>query len=464
MVKIHFPVPLFFAWLLTFGNPLKAQVWSDVGGGTGMGTVFCVYADKVDDLLYVGGIYDTLGPDSLQSRGFAAWDGTKWIDLTQGINGYGNDFTRAIGRYNGEIYHSVELGGIFYGEQREDHRIAKFSCTNPDCHGNTAYAFQEYQGELYVGGTFLSFKETPNDLLYGIVKWNGVSWSKVGGGFRSIVPVEETGVNALFVYKGKLYAGGTFDSAGTIGCNNIAVWDGIVWNKVGTGLRGAPDGKPAVDALISYKGALIAGGTFDSAGSISARNIAKWDGTSWTSLDVNFNETVMALCVYKKNLYAGGYFSFNGEASNHVAKWDGISWSALGGGITSAIKIVRSLTVWDKKLVVGGAFTELEDSIVVANIATWKISSNEPIPLKESDFVTSTDIISGPSVIHLKGPEWIRQIDVIDQLGRLFPVQVFSNGNFNSSIELEVKNWAPGIYILRIHTNAGIVNKKIVVM
>lgn len=463
-MKKLFLLPLFFTLLLSSGMPVNAQgVWSDIYGGTSKGTVFSVYADKVDNILYVGGNYDTLGPNYYPSRGFGTWDGNQWYDLTQG--GFGNDITKAIGRYNGQIFHSVDIGAVFYGEQTGDHRIAKFSCTNANCHGNTAYAFQEYQGELYMGGTFLSFEDTPNDLVYGILKWNGTTWSKVGGGFRSIHPVDGTGVHALYVYQGKLYAGGTFDTAGTVACSNIAVWDGTAWSNVGTGIRHAPDGKPRVNALTTYKGALIAGGIFDSAGSVSATCMAKWDGTSWSSLNATFDAAVKAVCVYKKDLYAGGDFSFNGLDSNHVARYNGTTWSSLGGGITGG-KFVRSLTVWDRKLIVGGAFTQIQDTIVVFNVAAWKIANNlkEGEPLQESDFVMTPNLISCPATIHLSGPEEITQIEVIDQTGSRYLLQEFTNDNSDTSIELEAKNWHQGVYMIRLHTAAGIVNKKIVVM
>lgn len=463
-MKKCFLLSLFPAMLLSSQITLKAQVWTDVNGGATIGNVFAVYADKYDSKLYVGGNFDTLGPDYYPSRGFGSWDGTQWVDLTGGNDGFGNDFTRAIGRYNGQIYHSVDIGAIFYGEQTEDHRIAKFSCTSINCHGNTAYAFQEYQGELYVGGTFLSFEDTPNDLLYRIIKWNGISWSKVGGGFRSIHPDGETGVHALFIYQGKLYAGGSFDTAGTVACNSIAVWNGTAWSNVGTGLRGAQDGKPKVKALTTYKGSLIAGGVFDSAGSVAATNIAKWNGTSWISLNATFDKAVMALCVYKKVLYAGGGFSFNGIDSNHIAGWDGTSWSPLGGGITGG-KFVRGLTVWNRMLIAGGTFTELEDTIAVNNIAAWKISnSGGNLVLKESDFVVAPNIITCPALIRLTGLQAITQIEVIDQCGIRCLVQEFSGDNFNTSIELQAANWSKGIYILRLHTAQGMVNKKIVVM
>lgn len=462
-----FYVPAILMILLSFQMSLKAQIWKDVYYGSSKGTVFQVYADKVDDLLYVAGNYDTLGPDFYPSRGFGTWDGNQWVDWTGGNDGFGNDISKAVGRYNGEIYHSVDIGAVFYGEQTEEHRIAKFACTNPNCHGNTAYAFQEYQGELYVGGTFRAFKDTPDDMLYGMIKWNGTTWSKVGGGVRGINTVNGTGVHTLFVYQGLLYAGGTFDSAGTVAANNIAVWDGTTWSPVGLGVHGAPEGKPRIESITSWKGDLVVGGVFDSAGNVAATNVARWDGTSWKSLNANFDAPVKALCVYKKVLYAGGDFNFAGQDSNHIAKYDGITWSSLGGGMTGG-KFVRSLCVWKKMLVVGGAFTELEDTIKVGNVATWTMLSNpakeeEIKPLVESEFKIAPNIISCPAVVNLSGPQEITRIEVIDESGRLYMAEEFSSDDINTSIKFHATNWDKGMYKVRLHTPAGIVNKKIVV-
>jgi len=88
---------------------------------------------------------------------------------------------------------------------------------------------------------------------------------------------------ALAVYNGALIAGGDFTTAGGVTCNDIASWDGSAWQPLGGGLSGG--GLYAgVYALAVYNGALIAGGSFTTAGGVTCSRIARWDGNTWQSL------------------------------------------------------------------------------------------------------------------------------------------------------------------------------------
>jgi hypothetical protein len=109
-----------------------------------------------------------------------------------------------------------------------------------------------------------------------------------------------------------------------------------------------------VYALAVYQGKLIAGGFFTSAGGVPARNIAAWDGISWSALGDGVDLRVNALAVYDGKLIVGGgatSFYFN---QDFLASWDGQSWSSLGSGTNG---VIYALTVYDHGLVVGGNFT-----------------------------------------------------------------------------------------------------------
>jgi len=74
--------------------------------------------------------------------------------------------------------------------------------------------------------------------------------------------------------------------------------------------------------------ALYAGGIFASAGSGAVRNIAKWDGASWSALGSGLDGgglEVSALTVFDDGtgpaLFASGKFTIAGGApANHIAK------------------------------------------------------------------------------------------------------------------------------------------------
>lgn len=100
---------------------------------------------------------------------------------------------------------------------------------------------------------------------------------------------------------------------------------------------------------------VYAGGYFATAGGVAAKNIAKWDGTNWSTLGSGTNSTVRAIAVYGSEVYAGGYFTIAGEVpANRIAKWNGTSWSALGSGTNGG---VHAIAVSGNHLYVGGSFT-----------------------------------------------------------------------------------------------------------
>ena len=68
-------------------------------------------------------------------------------------------------------------------------------------------------------------------------------------------------------------------------------------------------------------------------------HIAKWDGTNWSALvpGTGLDSYVASLCVFDSGsgpaLYAGGNFTHAGGVSARgIAKWNGTSWYALGSG------------------------------------------------------------------------------------------------------------------------------------
>ncbi|HXP52316.1 MAG TPA: T9SS type A sorting domain-containing protein, partial [Bacteroidia bacterium] len=77
-------------------------------------------------------------------------------------------------------------------------------------------------------------------------------------------------VEALTTYDSSLIAGGMFTDAGGIYVNNVAQWNGSIWDSLGGGLVGGPTNK-GVESLIAYNGMLIAGGQLP-----YVNGIAKW--------------------------------------------------------------------------------------------------------------------------------------------------------------------------------------------
>ena len=176
----------------------------------------------------------------------------------------------------------------------------------------------------------------------------------------------------------RLVVGGAFTLAGRVLANNVATWDGMNWQSLGTGVVG---GGGAVYALTVFNGELVAGGSFTSAGGTTVNRIARWDGSNWLPMSTGFNNTVKALSNYQGQLVAGGEFLIAGGTSvNRIATWDGTSWQPLGGGLTGNTVPgpgVYALEVFDDELVAGGVFTTA-GGISANSIAAWNGSNWRP--------------------------------------------------------------------------------------
>ncbi|MGI4866262.1 MAG: T9SS type A sorting domain-containing protein [Janthinobacterium lividum] len=134
---------------------------------------------------------------------------------------------------------------------------------------------------------------------------------------------------------GEIYAGGRFLTAGTAPAAHIARWNGTSWSTLGAGI-GLGVANPTIPEVVNAiavdgLGNVYAGGKFTLAGGVAVSNIARWNGTNWSALGAGLNGEVSALAVDGAgNVYAGGKFTTaGGSAAPYAARWNGTSWSAL---------------------------------------------------------------------------------------------------------------------------------------
>jgi hypothetical protein len=300
-----------------------------------------VHDDGSGPALYVGGEFTTAGGEVVNH--IARWNGAGWSDLSGAVG---------IGLDNSVLSFAVYDDG-----------------TGP---------------ALYAGGSFVT---AGGITVNRIARWDGVTWSALSG--PSGAGVGGGSVKALAVYDDgngpALYAGGDFSTAGGGTAYRLARWNGSAWSAV-SGLSGAS--YIAVIALAVYEdgngAGLYVGGQFETVGGLTVNNIARWDGTSWSSLSgpsqTGMHGGVSALTVYDDGtgakLYAGGWFdTAGGVHANAVAQWDGVSWSALIGPAGNGVDLyVDTLGVHDDgsgfALYAGGHFTTA-GGVTVNRIARW---------------------------------------------------------------------------------------------
>src|SRR5689334_1820878 len=96
----------------------------------------------------------------------------------------------------------------------------------------------------------------------------------------------------------RLLVGGVFTAAGgNSSIRQLAAFDGSSWTGFGSGFF-SPGSTAAILALTTLgSGDLIAGGDFQTANGVTARFIARWTGTTWAPLGTGMDSPVRALAV-----------------------------------------------------------------------------------------------------------------------------------------------------------------------
>jgi hypothetical protein len=285
--------------------------------------------------VYIAGAFTKVG--GVEVNNIAKWDGTSWSALGTGLNNHvyamaidsnnnvyvGGMFTTAGGvaakymaKWNGSSWSALISGAPFYGGGINNyvHAIAIDKNNN-----------------VYVGG-FGGMLYNNNILkTYSIGKWNGSSWSTLS---------EERPNNVVYSMaiesSNNVYIGGSLNSYGGVAVNYIAKWNGSSWSALGTGLS------YSVNAMaIDSNNNVYAGGLFTTAGGVTANNIAKWNGSSWSALGgvqfsnyITYYPGITRIAIDKNNIvYVGGSFDYVHKQdrsfflTKNIAKWDGSTWS-----------------------------------------------------------------------------------------------------------------------------------------
>jgi hypothetical protein len=162
----------------------------------------------------------------------------------------------------------------------------------------SVYCLEEFNGTLYAGGEFHA-SDTDTVFQSYLAQWNGTDWKMILGGLNGPA-------HSMTVFDDKLIIGGAFTEADSVACTRIVSWDGTGFESIGMGFTDSAD---TVFSLAIYSDTLFAGGRIASSGSTSLKNIAKLNGSEWTSVDDGINGPVYAMEPYRGRLYIGGSFT-----------------------------------------------------------------------------------------------------------------------------------------------------------
>lgn len=236
----------------------------------------------------------------------------------------------------------------------------------------TVFEFDDGSGPVhYFGGVI--YKVSEPSLGTVILRYDGSSWSQVGGEFR----YSSNGgvVYRLGQFRGELIAAGYFNSVAGQSINSIACLRNGTWQPLGDGVTNGY-GYPTVRSVCEYQGKLIAGGNFFTAGDQPANHIAAWDGASWASLGSGVSFTsdtqfVYDMLEYENKLLVGGDFLSAGGigATRRIALWNGHEWTnAMSLGASGS---VRTFHEHQGQLLAGGFFSAWQTGVLYWNGTQW---------------------------------------------------------------------------------------------
>ena len=290
----------------------------------------CLHDDGSGIALYAGGAWTAAGGQAC--RGLARWDGSAWTGMTPDFEGE----VSAMASFDDGSGPALFICGYLYlpgtGAERPmlvlRNGVWEIPAGPPIAHDLAV--FDDGSGsKLYAAGSGVA--GSPK-----IARWDGSTWSGVGGGLPG-----GGGAVALAVHDDgggpRLYVGGTFTQTANGPAARVAAWDGSSWSAVGAGI-----GNGVVHALASFPdpfggpAKLIAVGTFTLAGGAPANGVAAWDGTSWGPLAEGATPLPFALAVYDdhqgsgRDLYVGGAITAAGaDAVGGIAKWEGCGGTGI---------------------------------------------------------------------------------------------------------------------------------------
>ncbi len=346
--------------------------------------------------LLVSGVFSQAG--STPATNVARWTGTEWLAVEGDMSGYGFAlFTEPDAIHIGGFFSEIGGTGAW--------NVASFdgSAWSPWRGGNgvagTVGAMTVWDGDLVAAGAFdpagtsgaryvarydgtgwLPVGSAPprdvrdlevfdGDLIaaYGqsaadsphVLRFDGSDWVSLGDGAGF---VGGAGL-ALETFDGELYLGGEFLAYDETSLRYLARWNGTTWSSVG-------EPSARVRDLVRWNGLLVAGGDFTSVGGLAAGQVATWNGDTWSTLGFGPGGHVVALTVHDGELVAAGEFG-----AHRVSRWNGLTWNAVPGTFDRELAAIRAI---GDELFVGGRFAEV-DGQPIAGVARWNGSSWESV-------------------------------------------------------------------------------------
>lgn len=417
--------------------------------GTGVFTTSCIVSSNK---LYFGGGYGSTTFAGTSVNGIGSFDGEIFDSLNQGIYGEPND----VVWYNGKL---IVAGHTFC------------SGVPPNCVPNTVNisawdstsgwesitpngggadyqinCLEVYNNDLYAAGQFVTIDNVP---VNRIAKWNGTSWTDVGGGLTGGMGE----VICMTVFHNQLYVGGNFTAAGSgnLSTYYVARWNGASWDSVGTGFN-----YPVHELLVdSINDVLYAGGEFSYIGNTICRGVAVWNDVNWSPVGSGLDTLWGTRCLemFNGELYAGGgnvTTTTQGDTINNIYKFNGTKWVSVDGGANST---VMDMSVYGGNLYIGGYFSQVGYSTPANKIACYGTTCPTSVGIHEYSSAEIFKVYPNPASEVI-----IVQTSLIGDV--YFTLQdvngnIISQTTFDTKVEFSTIGIAAGIYTICVKSVDG---------
>lgn len=418
----------------------NGNIWNSLGISNQLNNVVYAVAVASNGDVYASGLFTAAGQQLI--KGIARWNGTGWSALgSGGVAGIVRVLRFAS---NGDLYvggYFTSIGGLAVDAVARWNGTA-WSNFAPGLSGSVNGLVIDGNGDVYVGGDFIYVNGVGSGY---VAKWNGTNWNTLGTGVAR--PVYSLAIAG----NGNVYASSAFTSVYSSQQSNnfVSVWDGATWTRLGDGFDDA-----VWSLAVAANGDLYAGGNFTQTSGVAVLGIARWTGTAWAGVGSGLGvsgrpASVGSLVVRGSNVYAGGRFRMPGTtAYANIAKWDGSTWSTLGSGLNNSVQAIAVAGNGD--VVAGGAFTAVGDnSKRVTYFTIYQnavVSSMVPASSRPA-LALFPNPAPGVATLQLAGAGQARTVQLLDALGRLVHSQPLPAGAISTVLEL--RGLSAGSYIVR---------------
>ncbi len=398
--------------------------WEGVGGGFPDGSAVSIVNAVASHggQLYVGGTFDSV-VEGTQLNNIACWDGSQWSALQSGLDGP----VQALGEWDGKL----AIGGSFMNPIFHLGTWDGYNFEYPGGVGGVGWYGGDHVNtiatsatRLYVGGVLTQV--APSTYGNNVFEWDGSEYASLGEGNGLNSEVQSIGK-----WNGSIHVGGGFSRSFKDGdLNGIARWTGTRWESLAGGLQTSGWFQLRVNGLDTYDNDLVVTGQFSGAGGEAAHNIARWDGSAWSTFGGGFGSETYRSAVYQGQLWvAGGYEELQGHTTGEIWKWTGTNWQSQANDVGVGF----SLVVWNGKLILGGVFSSVAG--VPANcVAQWDGTSWSALGAGLNAAVSN--LIVDNDELYASGEFWMSGTSPVQGIARWTGTQWVPVGGAVSS------NWA----------------------